>query len=300
MTDSDKHGDRDGTGMQKDPAPDPRWGRPGPLHDPRLLAGFKGRPSDVLITTAPKAGTTWMQQILHQLRSGGDTDFRSIYDVVPWLERPRPGKDWRVVLAEYEAMSDPRIFKTHCTYPQTPAADTVRIVLTSRDPRDCCVSFYHHLMDMTPEARRRAGIPRPASFDEFFERWLDFGAWFRNVQSWWPHFRDPNVLWLRYEDLKRDFPAALDRIAAFLGWSLTPVQREKVLEYCSFSWMRAHAERFTRFSADEAPLFRPGGFIRKGQSGGYRELLSPAHEARILAKAREMLEPACLSFLELA
>ena len=54
---------------------DSRWGQLSPLHDPMILANFKPRATDVLITTAPKAGTTWMQQILHQLRSGGDTSW---------------------------------------------------------------------------------------------------------------------------------------------------------------------------------------------------------------------------------
>ncbi|HHH36238.1 MAG TPA: sulfotransferase domain-containing protein [Gammaproteobacteria bacterium] len=279
--------------------PDARWGEASPLHDPRLLAGFRPRPTDVLITTAPKAGTTWMQQILHQLRSGGDEGFQCIYDVVPWLERPRTDRDWRAQLADYEAMDDPRIFKTHCTYPQTPSPARVRIVLTSRDPRDCCVSFYHHLMDMTDEAVEAKGVRRPASFDDYFERWLAFGSWFRNVQSWWPHFHDPNVLWLRYEDLRRDLAAGLQALEAFLGWPLSPARRERVLEYCSFRWMKDNAWRFTRFPEEPKPLFRPGGFIRRGQVGGYRELLSPRQEARILDRARAMLPEDCLAFLGL-
>ena len=71
---------------------DPRWGISSPHHDPYVLANFQARESDVLITTAPKAGTTWMQQILHQLRTGGDESFSSIDDVVPWLERQREDK----------------------------------------------------------------------------------------------------------------------------------------------------------------------------------------------------------------
>ena len=58
-------------------------GEPFPLHDPHALAFFQPRPTDVIITTAPKAGTTWMQQILHQMRTGGDTSFGTIFEVVP-------------------------------------------------------------------------------------------------------------------------------------------------------------------------------------------------------------------------
>ena len=47
---------------------------------------FKPRPSDVLIVTPPKCGTTWMQQIVHQLRTGGDMAFHEISEVVPFIE----------------------------------------------------------------------------------------------------------------------------------------------------------------------------------------------------------------------
>ena len=47
---------------------------------------FKPRESDVFIVTYPKCGTTWMQQIVHQLKTGGDMSFNEITDVVPWIE----------------------------------------------------------------------------------------------------------------------------------------------------------------------------------------------------------------------
>eukprot|EP00965_Chrysotila_dentata_P247559 6207816-Pleurochrysis_carterae.AAC.2 len=45
---------------------------------------FVPRPDDVFIVTYPKCGTTWMMQIVHTLRSGGDMDFGEITEVVPW------------------------------------------------------------------------------------------------------------------------------------------------------------------------------------------------------------------------
>ena len=47
---------------------------------------FKPRPSDILIVTPMKTGTTWVQQIAHQLRTGGDMDFKEITEVVPYIE----------------------------------------------------------------------------------------------------------------------------------------------------------------------------------------------------------------------
>jgi hypothetical protein len=253
----------------------------------------------VLITTAPKAGTTWMQQILHQLRSGGDTAFDCIYDVVPWIEFPEAHKTWQQRLAAFEQITDPRVFKTHCTYMQTPGVDRVSIVLTSRDPRDCCVSMYHHRMNMTDEACTHLGIARPESFDVFFDQWMTYGAWFRNVASWWPYRDAPNLLWLRYQDMKHDLGAAIDQLLAFLGWSLTEPQRERVLEYCSFDWMKQHADKFTARLENGARVFRPQSFIRKGRVGDHEDLLR-RHQARtLIERARRELPADCLAFLEI-
>jgi hypothetical protein len=278
---------------------DEKWGELSPWHDPYVLANFKARPTDVLITTPAKAGTTWMQQILHQLRSGGDDNFESIDTEVPWIEIPRQGKSWQMVLAEFEDLKEPRCFKTHCTFPQTPGVGTARFILTSRDPRDCCVSFYHHKKDMTNDAREQFGIDEPESFDSFFEEWIEYAGWYRNVESWWPHYNDKNVLWLRYEDLKQDLDKGLNQILDFLGWSITKDQRKNVLTFCSFDWMKANTYRFTIQGKNEKPQFKPGGFIRKGQVGGGKTMLSAEQEKRVIDMVYERLEADCVKFLGL-
>ncbi len=283
---------------------DAHWGQLSPLHDPGILANFKARATDVLITTPPKAGTTWMQQILHQLRSGGDTTFASIDDVVPWLERQRQDKNgqeksWQQILLHFETLAEPRIFKTHCTAEQTPGIGTAKIILTSRDPRDCCVSFYFHIMNMTEQTRASSQVPRPESFDEHVTQWLEFAAWYNNVKSWWPYYQHPGVLWLRYQDMKNDLASCVDRIVNFLEWDVSTKQKARALEYSSFEWMKAHDEKFSSQGARKEPVFKPGTFIRQGKVDSYRNLMTDEQEQRILDKAKDMLEPACLDFLEL-
>lgn len=275
------------------------WGQPHPLHNPNILRNFRARTSDILITTAPKAGTTWMQQILHQLRTGGDERFNSIDDVVPWLEIDRGTLTWQQILAGFEQLPEPRIFKTHCTYEQTPGVDTARIILSSRDPRDCCISFYHHVMNMTEAARSHACLDHLHTFDDVFDAWITFGAWYRNVGSWWPHRNDHNVLWLRYEDMKTDLAGALTQILEFLHRDLNDHELARVLEYCSFSWMKTHADKFSRQLQLEKPAFKPGQFIRKGEIGTTRPELGPAREKAIIQKAHDELQEDCIKFLKL-
>ena len=270
------------------------------MHAPHILANFQARSSDVLITTAPKAGTTWMQQILYQLKTGGNDDFDYIDDVVPWLELPHTGLDWRQQLAKYEHLTEPRLFKTHCTYDQTPGTNCANIVLSSRDPRDCCISFYYHVMAMTDQALQHVGVDRPTSFDDYFENWMSFGAWFRNIKSWWPHINDNNVLWLRYEDMVEDLESCINRIAKFLNWTIADKARTAILHHCSFSWMKQHDDKFaTRFDNGE-PMFEPSRFIRKGKVGDHKKALNQQQEQRILERAQKDLPAACLQFFGLA
>ena len=39
---------------------------------------LKPKPSDVIIVTPPKCGTTWVQHIVHSLRSNGNLDFDEV------------------------------------------------------------------------------------------------------------------------------------------------------------------------------------------------------------------------------
>lgn len=278
---------------------DPKWGEVDAMHDPYALANFQVRPTDVLITTAAKAGTTWMQQILHQLRTGGDTSFESIDDVVPWLELPRDGKTWQQVLEEYEARENPRLFKTHCTYPQTPGTDVAKIILTLRDPRDCCVSMYHHQMNIIDEARAKTGMKAPESFAIYFEEWIEAEGWYRNVKSWWPHKDKQNILMLRFVDLKENFEIAIDDILRFLNWTISIEDKKQVLEFCSFTWMKAHSEKFANQNSQRTQIFKKDSFIRKGKVGDFKKLMSSAQEQRVLDKARDQFEPACVEYLSL-
>jgi len=276
-----------------------RWGRPSPEHDPFLLAGFSTRSDDIFISTAPKSGTTWMQNILHQLRSGGDADFSSINHIVPWLETRVENKTWRDRIAEFEMLAGPRIFKTHCTWDQTPGAGSARVIFVTRDPRDCCVSYYHHLMNMTKEAKKRYRVTTHSSFNSFFEWWMVRGKWFRNVRSYWNHAEDSNVLWLRYQDLKEDLEAEIDKIITFLHWDIPPSKRKNIIANCTFDWMKSNAEKFVPRGQSNRPEYNIPGFIRKGIVGDHRTLMSSSQTDSILERVRNTLDIECIKFLGL-
>src|SRR5947207_13660655 len=79
--------------------------------------GFVARPSDVIIASYAKCGTTWLQQMVHSLRTGGDLDFDDISRVVPWIETSADlGLD-----LDGAQRREPRSFKTLHPYDLAPA-----------------------------------------------------------------------------------------------------------------------------------------------------------------------------------
>ena len=61
-----------------------------PYCDVAVLEQFEPtiRSTDVFLSTFPKCGTTLVQNLLYQLREGGDPNLDCIYNHVPWLEYP--------------------------------------------------------------------------------------------------------------------------------------------------------------------------------------------------------------------
>src|SRR5262245_34548207 len=97
---------------------------------------FRARPTDVFIVTYPKSGTTWLQQIVHGLRTGGSMDFDEICAVVSWLETCVDlGID-----PEAEQSGAFRAFKSHCTAAEAPAG--ARFVVAVREPVAVLRSFH--------------------------------------------------------------------------------------------------------------------------------------------------------------
>jgi hypothetical protein len=208
------------------------------LHSQESLArarAFVAQPGDVFIVTYPKSGTTWLQQIVHGLRSGGSMDFDEICAVVPWLETCFDlGIDPQAPQA-----GSIRAFKSHCTAAQAPAG--ARFVVGLRDPGDVLISFYRFFEGWMFE---RGSIELGTFAREFFTEGSNSGRYWEHLVGWWARRHEPEVLLLCFEDMRADLPAAIDRIAAHLGLAIAADTREQVIRQSTLEFMRSHARQF--------------------------------------------------------
>ena len=236
----------------------------------RFRLEFRPRPDDIFIATYPKSGTTWMQMLVVQLLSKGDAEFDHILQKAPYLEDVLQRERFDYL----EKMPSPRVFKTHMEYGVLRPAKNARILFVTRDAKDTFVSCYHHY-----ELVRRFR----SSFDGFMNGMVRgrsfFGSYYKYMRTWMPHRNDPNVLWLRYEDLRKDLAGQARRIAAFLNVPVPEERMAAILEKCSFEYMRQHDHKFDfRTGMYEES---PGRFIRQGGTAGARPAIREEHLAEL-------------------
>eukprot|EP00192_Tetraselmis_astigmatica_P021345 CAMPEP_0117668310 /NCGR_PEP_ID=MMETSP0804-20121206/11473_1 /TAXON_ID=1074897 /ORGANISM="Tetraselmis astigmatica, Strain CCMP880" /LENGTH=301 /DNA_ID=CAMNT_0005476177 /DNA_START=115 /DNA_END=1017 /DNA_ORIENTATION=+ len=214
------------------------------------LRGFDLKPgnaNDVIIASPPKCGTTWMQQIVHTLRSGGSMEFDEISCVIPCLEM---GWDCGIDPQAPQSYS-PAAYKTHFSWPFCPSG--CKKIFVIRDPEDVGPSFYHFFNGWYFEANT---ISMGSFLKEFFLRRGEPSSWEENasvwfhITSWYPHRKDEDVLWLHFEDLKEYLPQCVALIAEFIGCGVdNPKLQELAVKQASFEFMSQNSEKY-----DEHPL----------------------------------------------
>ncbi|MBL4622189.1 MAG: sulfotransferase domain-containing protein [Immundisolibacteraceae bacterium] len=242
---------------------------------------FQLRPSDVFINTYPKSGTTWLQQIVHGLRSRGDMDFDEITAVVPWMET---ALDMGIDI-HGEQFANPRAYKMHLPLTMAPKGGKTTTVV--RDPKDVVVSQYHFWNGWFFE---EGTVTTSEIVDVMFVPRMGPINYWDHLLGWWPERDSENLLVLCYEQMKQDFPATLERIAKFIGCELDDELREIVLRQSSIEFMRDHNRQFDDHlfsdARNEACGLPPGETtkVRRGAVGD--------HNAEMTTEAAEKVDQA--------
>ena len=223
---------------------------------------YKPDPTDVFIVTPPKCGTTWMQQIVHGLRTRGSMDFDEITRVVPWINM---AFDMGIDIYAPQ-VAQPRAFKTHSTLQEVPQGGKYIIVL--RNPSDALLSDYLFCGGMFFE---KGSISLETFAREDFIPGRDI---WNHIIAFWDRRRDGNILPLCYENMKEDLPQTIERVASFIGIQMDEELKQIVLKQSDIKFMREHAAQFedhiireTRSAAMRLPLDGQLSKVRNGMVG---------------------------------
>merc|ERR1712126_60582 len=117
-----------------------------------------------------------------------------------------------------ETMESPRLLKTHLPpdFFQKPLGNTqAKFVVVMRNIKDNLVSYYHFYMNNKTLGNLEGGFAE--FFDLFRNKRLAWGDWFDMNVQWWALRDNPNLHFVKYEDLRNDVLAEIKKIAKFLG-----------------------------------------------------------------------------------
>eukprot|EP00091_Calanus_sinicus_P012933 TRINITY_DN28871_c0_g1_i1.p1 TRINITY_DN28871_c0_g1~~TRINITY_DN28871_c0_g1_i1.p1 ORF type:complete len:113 (-),score=37.52 TRINITY_DN28871_c0_g1_i1:244-582(-) len=84
------------------------------------------------------------------------------------------------------------------------------------------------------------------SFDDFFNAFVGnvcgyYSPFIKHVLGYWNKRSDPNMLFITYEDMKRDLPAVIKKVAHFLDKNLSDTDISELADHLSFKNMKKNA-----------------------------------------------------------
>ena len=232
----------------------------------RQAERYQPTQDDVFVVTQMRSGTTWMQHLVFQVLSRGTRDLAAedtcLNAISPWLESH---KSVTVDAAPKIGVGDSakRIIKTHLPVALCPFSERAKYIYVVRHPVSCfasCVDFVR--------SNLRGFEPSRTDCLEWFlsNKLMWWGTWWDHVAGW--HQRvstSDNVLFVRFEDMKADLSAVIERVADFLEVEeLTAAELETIAERCSFDYMRQNSDVFEMHPPHVLQI--PGRFFVSGRT----------------------------------
>ncbi|XP_036593902.1 sulfotransferase 1A2 [Trichosurus vulpecula] len=262
-----------------------------------LLKNFQVWPDDVLISTYPKSGTTWVSEILDMIYHGGDQEKcqrAPIYDRVPFLEFKAPGS--RSGMETLQEIPAPRILKTHLPLSLLPQAlldRKIKIIYVARNAKDVAVSYFNFY--------KMAKVhPDPGTWEEFLETFMTgkvaYGSWYQHVLEWQELSKRHPVLYLFYEDMKKDPKREIQKITEFVGQSLPEDILDRIVQQTSFKKMKENPMANYTTVPNGIMDHSISPFMRKGTTGDWKNTFTVAQNERFDADYEKKMAGSDLHF----
>ena len=288
--------------------------------DSRYWDSYVPRHDDIVIATAPKCGTTWMQQIVSSLVFQ-DARVRALATASPWVEA-RFRFTFEQVRKVLEDLPHRRFLKTHLPIDGLPFYEEVKYIHVARDGRDAALSMHNHFTGFSDEQLARfdiigqddpvVGRPYqrpPADPAAYFREWLAAKPTRKSVEgppspyffdlemSYWAERRLPNVLLVHYADLSADLDVEMRRIAAFLAIEIDEELWPSLVCAAGFEAMKSSGDALM---PQTKSMFAEGSkrFFNKGQNGRWYGVLTEHDLALYAAATRKLLKPGLAAWLE--
>lgn len=246
---------------------------------------FEARADDIYIASFPKSGHHWSFEFVNMILNGSAQSVNKS-KLLNFFEMR--------TIKEIEEMSSPRILLTHLHYDTMPKdvfTKKCKVLYLMRNPKDTAVSHFNHVSGITE-------YNYDGDWNSFFSAFLkgevDYGPWTEHVREWYENCKDnPNVLFLKYEDLKQDLFSNVKKVGEFLGKSYDDQFYQDIAKACTFDVMKKNAK------LKELPgIWKTdkGSFFRKGQIGDWKNYFTVAQNEEFDRVYKEKMNNCNLTF----
>ncbi|KAH7956614.1 hypothetical protein HPB52_011034 [Rhipicephalus sanguineus] len=210
-------------------------------------------------------------------------------------------KEWRILeymdVKDYSSSLPLRTLITHLPLDKRTMTEEGKYVYLARNPWDVCVSFYLMMINLS-NFKFQDG-----TFEDFVDTFVNgnfgYGDYFEHVAAGYAHREEPNVLFLTYEELKKNTREVVLRLAYFLGEQYGRALEkdeaflQRVLERSKPEYMRNvvvvdlsagdnpqwneafSRERITCIEGHEGEENKYS-YVRNGKVGSWKDYFSPA------------------------
>ena len=265
--------------------------------------GFELRRNDIIVSTPPKCGTTWVQSITLMLIFNDPSMDKIVDDISLWLDCGF--RDQAEIAQELTAQTHRRCIKTHTPFGGITYSPDATYIAVYRHPMDVHFSMRTMLENMKTNMNpERFPDDISEGFRMFVEDDLtDSGTDDLTVASIVDHYRLvkkwahlPNIHLFHYADLTRDLAGQLDRLAGIYGIEHDAGQMAEFVEAATFKSMKAKAANVV--SREDSVLRHPADFFANATSNKWENRLSEAEVAAYDARIAGLLDKADRDWLE--
>ncbi|XP_050386657.1 cytosolic sulfotransferase 15-like [Argentina anserina] len=266
---------------------------------------FQARDTDIVLASIPKSGTTWLKALAFAIANRHHFTVSKSHplltsnphDLVAFLEYKLYANNQRPDLSK---VPGPRLFGTHIPYPSlgTIRKSNCKIVYICRNPFDTFVSSWHFINKVKPQSQ--APLSLNDAFDMYCKGIIGFGPFWEHMLGYWKESlnRPENVLFLKYEDMKKDSAFQLKKLAKFMGFPFSLKEEsggeiEKIATLCGFENMKKLEVNRTGKSIKN---FENNNLFRKAEVGDWVNYLTPDMVERLSKVIEEKMGSSGLAF----
>ena len=274
-------------------------------------ANFPFRQGDIVVSTLPKSGTTWIQMICALLIFQTPDLPAPLPKLSVWLDAEGETRD--NLYTSLAVQRHRRFIKSHLSLTEIHNDPRAIYIAVVRNPLDSVVSLCHQEQRINNNGTGKDGArsgsesaPRWSPRD-WLLRWIyvdpmppigpgSLSRMMQHLSDAWTRRGEPNVELVHYEDLCADLEGQMRRIASRLGITVPETTWPSLVQAATFGQMRAAAGQIQPLTGSDDPA----AFFRSGTSGAARELLTSAELAYYYERAARYCPPELLAWLHRA